>query len=228
MTALWSISIEEQFYIAWCLMLQRLVLPRTIGWCLAFTAIGSLAFRVWVRLQTNEVAAFYNNTFTHLDPIVAGAFLGMLHSRSRLPRIPYPLFTSACAWALVIFCVPSLFLTGPSAPFVFSMVAGASALTLLAALTDPVTARLLSQPWLVRYGRITFGLYVFHLLGLNLATWILWKWNPYSSPLQFWLARLFLGLPITSLLAILSWNTLEKPFNDLRHRLSRVSPIQPD
>jgi peptidoglycan/LPS O-acetylase OafA/YrhL len=82
--------------------------------------------------------------------------------------------------------------------------------------------------WLIYLGKISYGLYVFHLLALEMVVSIFVRvhagklWNDFgfipASPL---------ALLITIGLAALSYRYLERPFLRLRHRFSFV-PNRPD
>lgn len=218
---MWSVCMEEQFYIVWCLLLILLAEVRWLPWFLLAVGLGSFSLRLMVFKSSDDFWPYYHNTLTHLDPIVAGALLGILQARGRLPRLGHPA-PALALWLLLALGFPPLAEHHPSAPFTFPLIAAASAATLLAALNHQRTRELLSHPFAVRYGRLTYGLYIFHMLGIGLASMAIWAVNPWASPFAVWLTQLCLGLAITAAMAHLSWALLEGPCNRLRRRLSRV------
>ena len=230
LSAHWSVSMEEQFFIVWCLILLRVARTRTILATLGVALAVSVGGRIW---WCPDPRIFYPNTFTHLDPIVVGAVLGTLLARGRVTGEWLQRWGSWCAVGsvgvafFVVFMMPSLFANQPGGAAIFSLLAAAGGLLLLATLGCPTVRRFFSWAPMVAYGRLTFGLYLFHLVGLNLAGWVLWKIDPWCTPLQYWQARALLGLPITSALAWLSWTFYEGRFNRLRRRLSRVNSGSP-
>src|SRR5260221_4805843 len=87
---LWTVSIEEQFYLAWPLALRKASI-RTM----AIIAVGILAvanlWRVWLAISAAPVERIEYNTVTQLDPIAFGILIALfghkLPSFTRLQRI---------------------------------------------------------------------------------------------------------------------------------------------
>src|SRR5712671_5532594 len=81
---LWTVSIEEQFYLAWPLALRKASI-RTI----AIVAVGILlvanAWRVWLAMSAATVERIEYNTFTRLDPIAFGILIALFGHK--LPRL---------------------------------------------------------------------------------------------------------------------------------------------
>ena len=75
-------------------------------------------------------------------------------------------------------------------------------------------ARIAWQP-LVYLGQISYGLYVYHLLALDVTKVALLK---FTGNCPFW-ERGIIGLLVTTALAALSYRYLEKPFLRLKDRL---------
>jgi peptidoglycan/LPS O-acetylase OafA/YrhL len=85
---------------------------------------------------------------------------------------------------------------------------------------------------LIHLGKISYGLYVFHMLSLDLAWKLLWPSDLHRSPLhaQSWpfllAARaaliLLTGLGMTTALALLSYRFLERPFLTLKERFTFI------
>ena len=79
---------------------------------------------------------------------------------------------------------------------------------------NPLGGVLTSAP-IVYLGRVSFGLYVFHELGLQCADAI---FPPFGRSLWNWLAHAALGLALTTVLAAASYRWLERPFLRLKDR----------
>src|SRR6478735_11839293 len=73
---LWTVSIEEQFYLAWPLALRKASVR-----AMAIIAVGILvvanAWRVWLAVTAAPVERIEYNTFTRLDPIAFGILIAL-------------------------------------------------------------------------------------------------------------------------------------------------------
>jgi peptidoglycan/LPS O-acetylase OafA/YrhL len=239
-THLWSLSVEEQFYLLWPLLI--FLVPRGKFKQLCFTAIGfgfifRLAITLIYRIQlfplllSDPQQAVNVLPFSHLDAFAFGAYI----SRFELPHPRLQLFALAVT-------VPTLglltdFLSKDAVTFAFGYdlpltgfykeVWGYTALNYLFAVliycvarTNFLTGILESAP--LRYlGKISYGLYVYHYGIIAIAAALFREYDlPYSlrSPQMF-----ILAMSTTLLAATLSFYLLEKPIINLKDKLFRVS-----
>ncbi len=217
-TVLWSVSIEEQFYLAWPLLAARLS-RRGV----AIAGVILLIFCAAVRWElTRRSLAFHvieYSTFTRLDPIAGGLLMSAILGGSIplwLARWRIPL----CASGIYLWLVASLCLSGvPSATNVMlaypAVAVGASAfmLSALGAITW------MRNPWLIYLGRISYGLYVYHAAALFLIV-------PILTP-QRWLLCIVVSLAATIVVAAASYRWLESPFLRLKTRYQHVRSAAP-
>lgn len=91
----------------------------------------------------------------------------------------------------------------------FPLVIAASSMILVATLSGN-----LSNPVLVYLGRMSYGLYVFHALGLAIASFFLTKYSALHA---------LMGLALTIMMAAASFHWLEKPFLKLKKRFTYVA-----
>ncbi len=77
--------------------------------------------------------------------------------------------------------------------------------------------RLLTGNYVVRLGKISYGLYMFHFMGMLLALTLL-------HPVSRWqlLASRVLGFALTLALALASYRWVESPFLRLKDRFATV------
>ena len=216
---LWSISVEEQFYIGWPLLLRFFGINR-----IKQLAVGMLV----LALLTRILLAAYNvkhpgvwcNTLARLDPIALGAILAFT-LRGRAPQINGLLRAVLCAVALATFWLVARYLgqDGTTSVATFALTGLASVVLLVAVLqTDAPLLRVPLFSWLVYLGRISYGLYVFHLLGLVLMMNLL-SVPVLGIPLSFTL-RVLLSFLLTVALAAVSYSWLEKPFLKMKERFT--------
>ncbi len=216
---LWSVSFEEQFYLLWPLVVRK-ASKRT----LCQIATGLLVLAAWARLilllkHTGGQAIWYNS-FARLDSIACGILLAViLHGRAtfrvgRAARLLL-LMTGISAWLIVGLCcglldpVPTL-LGGMFGYPLMSLGGVAIFLSVLGAAQDGLP--FLKNSGLVYFGKISYGLYAYHFLGLQLSHQLLTRYHHTHTWTLSWVC----ALAITFCLAVISFKWLESPFLRLK------------
>ena len=214
---LWSISIEEQFYIGWPLLLRVFGMRR-----IKQLAVGMLVLAVITRVLLAMVAVehpgVWCNTLARLDPIALGAILAFVLN-GRAPRIGNAVRVAMCVAAVACWWLIGRYLgqDGPSSVATYGLSAVASVVLLAAVLkTDAPLLRVRPFSWLVYLGRISYGLYVFHLFALALVIQSSFT-SVLGVPLGYGLRVLF-AFMLTVGLAAVSYRFLEQPFLKLKKR----------
>jgi len=218
-TPLWSISVEEQFYLSWPLLLRVFGMNR-----IKQLVVGMLALTLTVRALLAafgvEGSGVWCNTLARLDPIALGALLAFV-LRGRALQINTALRLVLCGLALASWLLVSKYLRqdGPTSIFTYAVSALASVALLVAFLRT--NTRLLHRApfrWVVYLGRISYGLYVFHLFALALMSGLS-SVPVLGIPLNFE-SRLLFSFLLTVILAAASYRWLEQPFLRLKKRFS--------
>jgi peptidoglycan/LPS O-acetylase OafA/YrhL len=208
---LWSVSIEEQFYIAWPLILSRLKVAAIWYLAPAMIVVATIT-RVFLARAHVPHPGIWCNTLARLDPIATGAILALVADRItshlNLPRRALLLLAG-----LLIALVMSRLNTflGYRSLFGYPMVSLGSALLLLSFLG--LKARpCLAASALAYLGRISYGLYVFHVLAIKLV-------HKFHLPFM-----LHFSLSLLACIAIAwaSYRWLESPFLRLKARFTYV------
>ena len=216
---LWSISVEEQFYIAWPLLLLLFGVNRIKQLAVVLLAIA-LGTRVFLAAYGAEHPAVWCNTLARLDPIAFGAILAfVLGGRAPQLKGAFRLLIIGAALASFLFVAKYLDQDGPTSIATYGVTALASVGLLIAVLCDD--ARLLQRRpfnWLIYLGRISYGLYVFHLLAIALVGRVVII--PLLGIQVNFEIRLVLSFLVTVLLATISYAFLEQPFLKLKERFS--------
>lgn len=226
----WSLAIEEQFYLAWPLVV-RLTPPRRLPQLLAGLFGGELVLRAAALAFGVSTSFLYFRTQYRLDGLVLGALIAVLlrePATADVCRKAARFLLPASAVALAVITAVEGGFAGRR-PLV--SVAGFSALalffgSLLAILvTSPERSphvRLFSGRILRSFGKYSYGIYILHIPVL------LWLQKRFPMPelaaahgdlpaqLIYWVV----GFGGSFLLALISWHLMEKWFL----RLKRVLP----
>ena len=222
---LWSISVEEQFYLFWPPLLRLAGLNRVKQLAIALLVVALTTRIVFASFEVTHPAVWCN-TVARLDSIALGALLAITLA-GRAPQIKTVVRLLLGGLALVIFLLVAKYLhqDGPTSVITYLATASASVMLLFAVLRTDAQF-LLARPfsWLVYLGRISYGLYIFHLLGLALVPKLLIV--NLGIPLNFEL-RVLLSFGLTVLLAAASYRWLEQPFLKFKARFSftKDSPV---
>src|SRR5688500_2442134 len=223
---LWSISVEEQFYIGWPLLLKFFGVNRLKQLVIAMLLLAVLT-RIGLAVYGVAHPGVWCNTIARLDPIALGAILAFT-LKGRAPQIGNTLRVIMCVAAVVTWLLTARYFrhAGPTSLATVALRGFARVLLLSAVLRSE--ARLLSIPpfsWLVYLGRISYGLYVFHLLALTLMAQVLVI--PVLGVQLNFHSRFVLSFLLTVAFAMVSYNVLELPFSWSNDRFTPASKRYP-
>ncbi|HET7107283.1 MAG TPA: acyltransferase [Candidatus Acidoferrum sp.] len=201
----WSLAVEELFYLVWPFFVRFLSKER-----LMFLAWAVLLASPGLRLYfLSQHWIIYSNPFCRLDGMMAGAVLAMLVRKADFA----PGRRLRLAWVLCLTGVPLAIVTvGYGLMWLaFSMAVMASAALVYLALFESNRwfRAILATRFLMFTGTISYGLYMLHKIPDDAFKRLHWKEaHPVAA---FWLA-----IAASYLLAIASWNFLEKPILKLK------------
>jgi peptidoglycan/LPS O-acetylase OafA/YrhL len=211
---LWSVSIEEQFYILWPLALRRLHGVR-VGVAGLVLVLVAMMVRHAIASSTPSVVHLWYNTFARLDTIGAGILLAYFFS-DRAPEL-HPVARISMGVAAAMAILISRVIQLPE-EVQFSIATLSCAAVLVAVLFPsgqcPAPLRL---PWLLYLGKISYGLYALHMIGIYAMARMMHPHGALSGVL-----RLGAMFAITLAAAAISYQFLEKPFLTLKERLAVV------
>jgi peptidoglycan/LPS O-acetylase OafA/YrhL len=218
---LWSLSVEEQFYLLWpavvvCFLGVRRRLSTVvivIGVAMAAVVIA----RIVIARHTLEAVTYYR-TDLRADALLAGALAAHVWVRTTLPRR----FLVPAAWLSLLFVVGCIVGTSHESKFLFNggftVFAFAVAIMLLAILDTrwPVRQVLSNRP-LRAVGRVSYGLYLWHWFIFVVVARSLDDWPP--------LMRLVVALSASALATVGSWYLVERPFLRMKRRARPLSEV---
>jgi peptidoglycan/LPS O-acetylase OafA/YrhL len=228
---LWSLAIEEQFYLVWPLVVLALASRggrRVLGWVAALAALASFAWMGMLaqRLgfpETMDVSRVYFGTDTHAAGLLAGAALAA--AAPRLAALAASAGASA-AWGGALLGVAGLFGTvllfsqaSENHPWLYPWGFVASALSsvalIIACIMPGWTGRLLDLQPLKWIGERSYGIYLWH--------WPVFMLTRPGVDLDLRHDQaLMLRIVLTFALAAASYRFVEAPI--LGRRLDRASP----
>jgi len=195
---LWSVSIEEQFYMFWPWLVRSNA--RRLGRVIAAMIVVGWATRVWLAISGTEHPGVWCNTLARLDPIAGGALLAWL-SQGRTPVLTMTARAALLSTGGIVLLVAGApgEHAGWGAVWTYPLAAVACVVVLYG-----VLGMHRRSPAFEYLGKISFGLYVFHAAALRVV--------PFAPA----------ALLLTVACAAASYRFLETPFLRWKERLARV------
>jgi peptidoglycan/LPS O-acetylase OafA/YrhL len=227
----WSLSVEEQFYLVWPFFLLTLLRSGLARWAILATTIvlgaGSAALKITSWSEQNSWFRLYHGSDARADALLVGCAIGMLLAWGWLPRQAWfnrMIQVAALAGLLGLAAlsttanIDSRFLYRDGVLTLVALSAGAIILSLVVCPIHPLAAVLEWSP-LVAIGRISYGLYLWH----HPISWIP---SPLGTDLWSQIITIGLRMALSFAAAIASYHLVEKPTMHLKRKLwlsSRVS-----
>jgi peptidoglycan/LPS O-acetylase OafA/YrhL len=215
---LWTVSIEEQFYLVWPLLMKILQRRGMIIAAVVAFLFATLS-QIGVVLAGLSPGYIYYGSFSRSGSLALGILLALF--ADRLPELTRGRRGLLLAAGLTGWIASSGWLIDQPGPLDMRAVLGrlVSSVGAVAILYAGLgsRSRLVRSNWIVRLGKISYGLYMLHFIGLLFMIELLhprWGWTL--------LATKALGLALTVLLAWASYRWVESPFLRLKDRFATV------
>ena len=230
----WSLAVQEQFYLIWPVIVltlpKRWFLP-TMG---AFIVFG-LVFRLFCIATDAPTLMRWVTLFGCFDSFAVGALIAYLRQTRLLDQIR--LFSRTILFAMPLTAFGCFFLgralmTLPENNLFLALTESVDAVFLAWALSMTLVgvkdryARLLSWAPLVYLGRISYGIYVYHVFVIIMISPLL---VPYGlTETHFAFGRIAVLMLLTLVVSVLSWHYMEQPFLAWKKALATVPNRKPE
>lgn len=207
--ALWSISVEEQFYLLWPPIVSRLSRTGIRNAAIAMLAAPIVFLPIGFALGLNGWRFGFLNSFSCISAMGTGILLA-LYRVPQIPRLalfPVGLMSLYAGSALNLGAAPLSSIVAVILVNVFSACALVACLGLTA------------NRSLLHLGKISYGLYVYHPIALGLISAFL---GERLLSLKWQAVMVSAGFIATVALASASYRWLESPFLKLKERFSFI------
>jgi peptidoglycan/LPS O-acetylase OafA/YrhL len=217
---LWTVSIEEQFYLLWPPIVRTISRNHIAVAAVGMLLISNVTRVVMIVLHggTNSV---WCNTLARLDPIAAGILVAAV-LRGKIPTFSLGVRLGMLAGGIPVLALVATYwrihepdtLEWIPTLVGFPVVALSCTLVVLAVLG--VSLRMPRS--LIYLGKISYGLYVYHALGNLLSGRVI----PVHNAFVQLALRPTLALAFTIMLAAVSYAVLETPFLRMKKRFAHI------
>ena len=218
---LWSLGIEEQFYLIWPLTLWLLaklkISSKMMIPLILFASLVVMAHRTSLWNDGTSWIILYIRTDTRLDSLLIGAMFAYVYRHYQMPS---KILNSVATLSLMGLVYIKYVLD--KSPFIFEM--GWTIIALLAGFIILSVAegvffvqKVFTWRPLTMIGKVSYGLYLWHM-----PIFLLFGRHVTSGPRPL---RLLIGIVIASVVTSLSWFFIEKPFLNLKNRRYGNVPV---
>lgn len=245
LTHFWTLSMEEQFYLLWPIILfftpkekfkSLLTAIILIAPALRFVTFWVASNQLIPNITGDPYVAVFVLPFSHIDAFAFGAYI----TTFKFPQPRRQLAVLAIAlpvigWLIQYFSYGRVFwdtfgyefafISGYKYLWGYSLINYFFALFIQAVVHEKLFVSFLNLPALNTMGKMSYGMYIFHYPIIWLITLLRPKYKSFFPYPDLETAFIFLiGLALTLLVASLSYRWFENPINNLKDRWFPMRP----
>ena len=233
-THLWSLAIEEQFYLLWPLVVFFASRRRLVQICIGAIIFAELT-RIGLHYTAPDGIAGYALMPARIDALAVGALVAVLarepSGAAMLLRFSRPVMFGSALWLAIVIGWTRIAVGGTLPPLdvrvqlgaytAIALLFGALLVRAIAAPDSSRRARVLSSATLAAFGRYSYALYLIHIVVRNVFHGQLTQLGGklptvLGSQLPAQIGVLLAGIGISYALAFASWHLFEKHFLALK------------
>jgi peptidoglycan/LPS O-acetylase OafA/YrhL len=222
---LWSLAVEEQFYLVWPVLIFLVRDRRRLLWVALLLASLAPITRAILLAQGVSFGSTYTLTCCRADSLLCGAWLALAvrgDSQSKVLRFAAPVFAASFAGCLAIAWIGGSFewLMSPAINlYGYSVIAIASTSFIAMSLKPrSLVAKAMNIGILRSLGKYSYGIYILHhIVGIWAEDTVLsFLRTRIESKVLYHLLSVMIVLSVTLPLAWLSYNFYERRFLQLK------------
>lgn len=218
---LWSMSVQEQFYLVWPAAIKKLAKEHLLL-LLSLMFIVGTCVRVLTNMLTGDWFAADLNPLCAGDTLSIGAFAALLMKESP-EALRKHLFTFQMATPVLYvlaWCSRDLAIGAT----VDTLLLGSIFFWALAAKPDSIESKILSSRPAVRLGSMSYSVYMLHMVAIYFSAAVVYGlcdiYLPQLGPSVRCLIMTAVWVPLLMVAASLTYNRIEKPFAELASKQS--------
>ncbi len=213
---LWSLAVEEHFYLLWPFLLLAVRNRKNLLWFCALSLPVSIAFRAFCIYALHNNLAAYTLTVCRLDALLTGCFISIfatLYNTTKLSDISQKVLAiGALIVPLYIYAVPHFSDQGRMfSPTLCSTMFGS---ILVLTLTKKRIASVLENQQLCSMGKYSYGVYMYHAILIGVMERA-WTWTALPPVLNY-SVFLIIAVLISTAVAVCSYQLYEVHFLKLK------------
>jgi peptidoglycan/LPS O-acetylase OafA/YrhL len=223
LTHLWSLAVEEHFYLGLALLFplfaRRRGSPRLLAALLVGILIAALALRVWGAMHGVSDVRLQWRTHFRVDSIAAGVLLALVSVHwperfEQLRRCRSVLLGVLAAGTVHLVTVGKQGAVGSTVGFTVAYLTAAALLLLIYRAAWVARARWIAEP-MALLGRYSYGIYIWHIFAAAVALDLLPVWDSESTSAGAQAMKYGAAIAV----GVLATVAVEKPMLRLRDRL---------
>jgi len=217
---LWSIGVEEQFYLFWPHFIKRFKLSQLFkAFTVLLIALVTLKTGLWLILNSIiPIPSLYGISkllyqFLHYDSMLIGAFCALIYFNKTLNKVLYTTFVQLMVIVFILLFWANSNIFGPFANTVASILYG----ILILNISTNRNTLIKGTPMFEYVGKISYGMYLFHSIAIAFFLRLFGHFTSLTN-LQFNFLLYILVFGSTILISALSYTFFEKPILNYKKR----------